>query len=84
MKYLDAETGEILDESQLFDEYCANAQRKNWLPPSYGKKDYNSMTQQEKNVVKAFEGEQSYKETMQNKEFFMVENSKLLLLNETN
>lgn len=26
MKYLDTETGEILDESQLFDEYCANAE----------------------------------------------------------
>lgn len=70
---------ELLKKFNIF-----GSQRKNWLPPSYGKKDYSSMTQEEKNVVKAFEGEQSYKETIQNKDFFMVENSKLLLLNETN
>jgi len=56
------------------------SQRHNWLPPSYGKKNYNDMTQEEKTVVDEFEGKDSYDKVMSNKEYFIVETSKLLML----
>ncbi len=33
---------------------------KNWLPPSYGKTSFDEMSQDDKDIVKAFEGEKSY------------------------
>jgi len=56
------------------------SQRHNWLPPSYGKKNYNDMTQEEKTVIDEFEGKDSYGNVMSNKEYFIVETSKLLML----
>ena len=56
------------------------AQRKNWLPPNYGKSSYKDMTQEEKSVVDSFEGEKSYKEVMQNRDYYLVETSQLLQL----
>lgn len=66
---------ELLKKFNIF-----GAQRKNWLPPSYGKSQYNDMNASEKKVVDEFEGAQSYNETMSNKEFYIMDNSKLLLL----
>ena len=33
---------------------------KGWLPSSYGKKGFDDMSQEDKDIVKAFEGEKSY------------------------
>lgn len=33
---------------------------KGWLPSSYGKKGFDDMSQEDQNIVKAFEGEKSY------------------------
>lgn len=38
---------------------CAG-KHKNWLPPTYGKKSYSEMTEEEKLIVKEFEGKDSY------------------------
>ncbi len=34
---------------------------KAWLPPCYGKKQYDDLTQEEKRVIDSFEGEESYR-----------------------
>lgn len=35
--------------------------KKGWLPPSYGQKAYEDMTEEEKAVINDFEGEKEYK-----------------------
>ena len=56
------------------------SQQKNWLPPSYGKKTYNEMTEEEQQVINEFEGELSYSRVMNNPQNYIVETSKLLML----
>ena len=66
---------DLLHKFNLF-----GSKRKSWLPPSYGKEKYEDMTQEEKQVINDFEGEQSYKKVMLKKDYYIVETSKLLML----
>ncbi|WP_425203657.1 DNA N-6-adenine-methyltransferase [Priestia megaterium] len=66
---------ELLHKFNLF-----GSQKKNWLPPSYGKTSYKNMTPEEKEIVKQFEGEQSYSKVMQNKAYYFVNTDELLKL----
>lgn len=50
---------ELLKKFNLF-----GCQKKNWLPPTYGKKRYADMADDEKAVIDSFEGEKSYDEVM--------------------
>ena len=45
----------IIDRLNIFA-----AQKKNWLPPTYGKKHYADMTAEEKAVIDDFQGEKEY------------------------
>ena len=65
---------DLLHKFNLF-----GSQRKGWIPPSYGKKHYKDMTEEEKAVIDDFEGEISYKKVMSNKEYYIVEPERLLL-----
>ncbi|MEM5592794.1 DUF4942 domain-containing protein [Niallia circulans] len=67
-----------LELLQKFNLY--GSQRKGWVPPSYGKKSYKDMTQEEKSVIDSFEGKTSYEKVMNNKEYFLVETKDLLRL----
>jgi hypothetical protein len=67
-----------LDLLQKFNLY--GSQRLGWLPPSYGKAKYSDMTADEKSVIDKFEGKESYNRVMDNKDYFIVETSKLLRL----
>lgn len=53
-----------------FNIYCC--QKKNWLPPNYGKTQYQDMTQQEKEVVDSFQGEKEYEKVMQNAAYYLA------------
>jgi len=55
-------------------------QNKNNLPPSYGKKTYNEMDEEERQTVDEFEGELSYARVMNNTQNYIVETSNLLML----
>lgn len=55
------------------------SQRKGWLPPSYGKKRYREMTREEQVVVDEFQGQEKYAEVMQDKEYYLVTSSMVLL-----
>ena len=48
------------------------AQRKNWLPPSYGKKAYSDMSEAEKLVVDGFQGSRAYAEVMANQSVYLA------------
>lgn len=52
---------------------------KGWLPPSYGK-PYNSMTQEEKDVIDSFQGKEEYEEIIQDKSFYLSGVSGLLAI----
>lgn len=66
---------ELLKKFNIF-----GSQHKGWLPPCYGKKNYKDMTKEEKEVIDEFEGEKSYKETMNNKKYFLFDGNNLNLL----
>ena len=68
---------ELLHKFNLF-----GSMRKGWLPPVYGKVKYKDMTEEEKSSINEFEGETSYNKVMSNKDYYIVENSKLLMLQE--
>ena len=57
---------ELLKKFNIF-----GAQHKGWLPPSYGKVNYDNMEQDEREVVDSFEGEESYNETMSNSGYYL-------------
>ena len=47
------------------------SQQKGWLPPSYGKKQYRDMDPEEQQVIREFEGEAGYRETLARGEYFL-------------
>lgn len=46
--------------------------KKGWLPPSYGKKSYDEMAEEEKSVVDEFEGANEYSKVFANTENYIV------------
>lgn len=59
------------------------AKGKRWLPPSYGQKSYNEMSEEEKHIIDEFEGKESYCKVMSNKDYYIYNPSKTLNLLET-
>lgn len=65
---------DLLDKFNLFA-----SQRKGWLPPSYGKKAYRDMDEEEQAIVNEFSGgEQNYNKIFENQNAFLVESNQLL------
>lgn len=56
--------------------------KKNWLPDGYGQKQYSDMTADEQEVVKSFEGKQSYEDTVQGAAFYIAA-PEILMLSES-
>ncbi|MDR2170651.1 MAG: DUF4942 domain-containing protein [Planctomycetaceae bacterium] len=57
------------------------SQHKNWLPPSYGKKQYTELDPNEKEVIDSFEGEISYQNVCNNPDLILSTNKLALQLN---
>lgn len=68
---------------ERFNIYAA--QQKNWLPPTYGKKAYSNMTDEEKAVVDSFQGEEAYNEIMSKANYYLkpVANDNVLMIGGT-
>lgn len=61
------------NDQQLLEKFnIYGSQRKGWLPPSYGKKSYREMDIKERKVVDEFQGEGSYNEVMNKKDYYIV------------
>lgn len=56
------------------------SQKKGWLPPSYGKKGYSDMTDEEKSVVDEFQGEKEYEKVLRESEFYLAQIASPLLI----
>lgn len=66
---------ELLKKFNIF-----GSQHKGWLPPSYGKKTYHDMSEEEKQVVDAFEGEKEYENVIKNRKYFLSSTNNMLML----
>lgn len=71
---------EFTNERLLGKLNIFGSQRKKWLPPSYGKKHYSSMTEEEKAVIDAFQGEEAYEKVMSDTNYYLTSESQILLL----
>ena len=57
------------------------SQKKGWLPPTYGKKQYKDMTTEEKAVIKEFDGsEAEYNKVIQNQKYYLFDGKSVLML----
>lgn len=65
---------EILKKLNIF-----GSQKKGWLPPSYGKKKYRDMSDEEQAVINEFEGEVEYKKTLEKADFYIYDPSNSVL-----
>jgi len=68
------------DQSLLDKFNIYGSRKKGWLPPSYGKRTYQEMDQEERAVVDEFQGEKAYDEVMRKKDFYLANDDKNLLL----
>ena len=53
-----------------------------YLPPTYGNKHYNDMTEEEKQVIDSFQGADDYEKIMCNPSYYLSTNTNLLQLGE--
>ena len=65
------------DLLKKFNLYCGR--KLNWLPDGYGFKPYESLDEDERAVADSFEGRDSYQQTFANRQFYLQNNSPLLL-----
>ena len=66
---------ELLKKFNIF-----GAQRKNWLPPTYGKKGYKEMDPEEQAVIDEFEGEHEYNKVFSNTGYYICKSDNLLMI----
>lgn len=66
---------EVLDKLNIY-----MSRKNNWLPPSYGKVDYDEMTAKEKQVIDDFQGEEAYRKVYANPSKYILETSQMLAL----
>lgn len=66
---------ELLKKFNIF-----GSQRKGWLPPSYGKANYQEMNPEEQVVIDDFEGRDEYRKTMAKSDYYICKTVELLAL----
>lgn len=70
---------ELLKKFNIF-----GCQHKGWLPPSYGRKSYSEMNQEEKQVIDEYEGQQEYEKVYANRENYILDVGQKMLLTDGN
>ena len=66
---------ELLKKFNIF-----GSEHKGWLPPCYGKKKYQDMTDEERSVIDSFQGEADYNKVLCNKEYYLADVNSMLML----
>jgi len=64
----------LLDKFNIFV-----GQRKNWLPPAYGRKEYQDLNFEERRVVDSFQTPKEYGEILARSDYYIVKDAKALL-----
>ena len=74
--HLTFKNAELLKKFNIF-----GSQKKAWLPPCYGKKHYDEMTPEEKQVINEFEGSAlEYEKTLAEKDYYLRGATNLLTI----
>ncbi len=68
---------ELLKKFNIF-----GSRKKGWLPPSYGKKRYSDMTEEEKSTIDEFEGKNSYERVLNDSDYYLFDTSRIAMLEE--
>jgi hypothetical protein len=68
---------ELLKKFNIF-----GSRKKGWLPPSYGKKRYSDMTEEEKSTIDEFEGKNSYERVLNESDYYLFDTSRIEMLEE--
>lgn len=66
----------LLEKFNLFA-----GQMKGWLPPTYGRKRYKDMNEEERKVIDSFQGEERYNEIMAESDYYLNSATQTLMLN---
>lgn len=66
------------DEELLKKFNIFGSQKKRWLPPCYGKKPYEDMTEEEKLVIDEFDGKERYVEVFSNSNKYLIQTPDLI------
>lgn len=66
------------DEVLLKKFNIFGSQKKGWLPPCYGKKPYEDMTEEEKRVIDEFDGKERYVEVFSNSNKYLIQTPDLI------
>lgn len=66
---------ELLKKFNLF-----GSQRKGWLPPSYGKANYEDMNAEEQAVINSFEGKEEYQKVMKKRDYYLYKSSDIIMI----
>lgn len=66
------------DEELLKKFNIFGSQKKGWLPPCYGKKPYEDMTEEEKRVIDEFDGKERYVEVFSNSNKYLIQTPDLI------
>jgi hypothetical protein len=53
---------------------------KNWLPPAYGKKKYEDLDIEEKEVIDSFQGKENYQEVFTNTTTYLFQRDNIQLI----
>ena len=69
----DPEVQKLIERLNIFA-----ARNRGWLPPSYGKKAYRDMDDEEKEVIDSFQGEAAYAEVLADPSSYLIDKSSLL------
>ena len=73
--WLEFNNEELLKKFNIF-----GSEHKGWLPPCYGKKKYQDMTNEEKSVIDSFQGEAEYNKVLCNKDYYLTDVGTMLKL----
>lgn len=73
--HIEFKSPELLHKFNLY-----GSQKKNWLPPTYGKVKYADMNEEEREAVDQFEGKESYNKVMNNQSYYILKTDELLKL----
>lgn len=69
------------ESQKLIDRFnIYAAQKRGWLPPSYGKKAYSHMSPEEKTVIDSFQGEEKYNEVLSERQYYLAEVTQQILM----
>lgn len=71
----------VFNNPELIDRFNIFAsQQKGWLPPSYGKKEYDEMTPDEQSVIDSFQGADAYNKVLMQPEKYLFSAEQILAL----